>query len=207
MLCQNCKIWIKKHWNYCPVCNEETKKGKERVKFLVLTRMLNTLTEERRLIQASKLPKIAVNHVLIRADYRLFHDYDKFGEYTYRARKGERLVTMSGGFLPPKVWMYYKPVGYPSLNNDKNEVIEEHKFGNQEQLYFSSGSIVPAVDLATRLGATEILIVGDNTVHGERFQEGIKEAMQKLKAYCDLFCFKAENNFDLPYKDLAKFLL
>lgn len=177
------------------------------MKALILTRQLKVCTEERELVEQSSILKIAVNHAPVKSDYRVFHDYSKWIEFNKEIYRGEKLVTVYAGLLvmPDDIWLYYKPVSYPSLNNDKNEIIINHTKGNADELYFYCGSIIPTIDLSIRLGVTELLIMGDNTVHSISFQEKIKEAIKKLKVYTDMYCFKAQNNFDLPYKNLKEF--
>lgn len=180
------------------------------MKALVLTRQLNDLPEELKLISESNILKIAVNHAPARSDYRVFSDYDMWHFYDkpQYINRGERLVTTNAGMLalPNHIWMYYKPVSNPNPNDVRETMIVNHRQVYTQELFYYGGSIIPATDLAIKLGATEILLIADNTVYYEEFQETIKKSMNKLKAYCDISCFKAENNFNLPYKDLAKFL-
>ena len=180
------------------------------MKFLILTRQLNDYPELIEQIRHSDIMKVSVNHTPIKSDYRVFHDYNKWSEYGVKkyAEQGEKLVTVYAGLLvmPKNIWMYYKPVDYPSFNNDKNEVLSEHPRGNAEELYFKGGSIIPSIDLALRLGATDVLVIADNTVYGEKFQDLIKDAIKELKAYANIYCFKADNNLNLPYKNITDFI-
>ena len=179
------------------------------MKALILTRQLEEYPELQEQMEEADMLKIAVNHSPCKADYRVFHDYNKWYEYNKEkyTKRGEKLVTVYGGLLvmPEYIWMYYKPLGYPSFCNDKNEVIKDHKKGGVQELYFDSGSIIPAIDLATRLGAGEILIFADNTVYNTEFKERIIKAILKLKDFSDLYCFKEDNNFNLPYKSFSAF--
>jgi hypothetical protein len=180
------------------------------MKVLILTRQLRDFPEEKKLIDQSSIIKISVNHTPCKSDYRVFSDYDKWHEYqceNYIKRK-EKLITQYAGILvlPRYIWMYYKPVNYPSLHNDKNDIIKDHKKGNFEELFYYGGSIIPSIDLGIRLGATKLLIIGDNKVYYEKFQRHIRESIEKLKVYCDMYCWRQDNNFNLPYENLAKFL-
>lgn len=145
---------------------------------------------------------------MVKADYRVFHDYDKWYVY-YKAgfgRNGEKLVTSySGNLVMPKIiWMYYKTDNSPGLL--RRGLIKGHKKGDTDYLYFNGGSLIPAVDLAIRLGKTDILLIADNKVYSDDFQRHSREAISKLKAYAKIYCFKADNNFNLPYKRLKDFL-
>lgn len=151
-----------------------------------------------------------MNHAPCKSDYRVFSDYDMWHSYDkpQYLNRGEKLITTNAGMLalPNYIWMYYKPVTNFNPDAIRGLIVVNHRQVYTQELFYYGGSIIPAVDLAIKLGATEILLIADNTVHYDEFQETIKKSIGKLKAYCDLFCFKAQNNFNLPFKDLAEFL-
>ena len=135
---------------------------------------------EKSLINKSNLLKIAVNHAPYKADYRVIRDcfYDSYKNYS------DKLIFLDGYII--------KQTDTPNDNNG---------------LYFMGGSITTAIDFTIQQGATDIILIANNTVNGEDFQQCINKGIIELKKYANLYKYTEDGNFDLPFKSIKEFMI
>lgn len=69
---------------------------------------------------------------------------------------------------------------------------------------FKGATIVSAIDYLISKNYDEILIVGDNTVHGEEFQSLIKREIDNLKDRPKIYQY-TNGNFNLPTLSITEF--
>lgn len=167
------------------------------MKCLILTRV-ETSTEEKTLVNQSKLFKLAVNTANYKADLRLFHDsqywqmyLDNYPETLVTRAKESLLIPDHARFI------FY---------NDALEPCTE----NKEELYFEQSSLICSIDFAIKLGFTDILLVADNNVDNinftkDLFESEINRIIKRFTPYANIYQF-SDGNFDLPVMSVGKFL-
>ena len=173
------------------------------MKALIVTRFFKTnhLTDfQKMLIESTSCLKIAVNNSgLNNFDYLLFHDYAHWKSYIAKY-PDKKLITVK-----------YPKRRLESIGLDKHFHLfytscREPNTPNKNDLFFKMGSIIPAIDFVTKEGATEILIVGDNKVHNQTFQESIKKSVKRLSEHALIYQCTESGNFALPTKSVEEFL-
>ena len=150
------------------------------MKALILTNYEVT-QKERYLIECSSVLKIAVNWAWYLADYRVAQD--QYYEDEILSQFSEQLIQ-------------YSP--FP-IQSRKKRITIDHT------LWFSYGSITTAISLAIQKGCEDILLVADNTIHQDKFKQGIKDAVNVLKSKANIYqC--SNGNFELPTISIQEFL-
>lgn len=150
-------------------------------KAIVITRSINDCTdEEKELLNSTEIFKVCVNYARCKCDYRLFHDYGWCSVYatgytepliTYNAAKPlveKRKLDIE------RFHLFYKAVKTPNTLN-------------KDELFFKMGSIIPAIDFCIKSGALNILLIADNKVYNDIFQETIKKCVDELKQHAQIF--------------------
>jgi hypothetical protein len=150
------------------------------MKALILTNAPTTEKEKEK-INNTDILKIAVNVARYKADYRVFRDY---------------WLINPNDFSEPVILLndedYFK-ADFPNTTN-KNE------------LYFNTGTLTTAIDFAIKQGATDILLIADNTLYGEDFQNGINRGIEDLKKHVSIYKYTKQGNFNIQYKSVDKFI-
>ena len=79
---------------------------------------------------------------------------------------------------------------------------------NKNELFFTSGSIIPAIDYCLKNDSKKILLIADNKVYSKIFQKNIKDAVNKMNNISDdinIYQF-SDGNFDLEIKSIKDFI-
>ena len=91
-----------------------------------------------------------------------------------------------------------KALKWLKINFPRDKILH---IGVDTDIYFKYGTIVSAVHYAKQF-AGEVLIIGDNTKHSDKFQNQIKEELSNME---NVYQFR-NGNFNLPAKSLRGFL-
>ena len=167
------------------------------MKAVILTDCESVSNSEKELINESSVFKLAVNRAPYTANIRIFQDFPRFEVMV--SRYSEPLITCD----MVKV--------YPRFKDLESRFGMLYRMGKElndssEELYFNTGTLVPALDYLRKHGYSEILILGDNLKNSKYFQDKINE---QLNLYCDylkIYTFTKFNNFNLPVMSIPEFL-
>lgn len=169
------------------------------MKAFVLTRC-NTISEEDiQLIQSSDIFKICVNNAEYNCNYRLFHDYSHYANFVKYFP--EPLITSYHALQCVEKTAIQKTNRFVMFYNTSDIVNSK----NSNELFFSTGSIIPSIDYCIKQGYKDIILVADNNVYSDNFKTKINEAISKLTKHSNIYQF-SNGNFNLPVKSIKEFI-
>ena len=139
--------------------------------------------KERKLLKDTRIVKVAINQhaEYLKPDYRICTDYGVIGNLLQNYQ--QKIITT-------REWVPNKRLIYAG------------------QISFKGSTIVSCVEYIIQKGFKQILIVGDNTVHSESFQNRINsELVRILDENADIKIFQyRKGNFYLPVKSIKQFM-
>lgn len=169
-------------------------------KAFVLTRCSDVGETEKQLINNSNIFKIAVNNANYKSNVRIFHDYSYYKYFI-------------DNFTEPLITSYHakQSCEYANIKQHLNRFIlfynctRTPNSPKKSELYFETGTIIPAIDYCIKNGFTEILLVADNKAHSQWFQTRINNHLKNLQEHCNLYQFKL-GNFKVSVKSIQQFI-
>lgn len=152
------------------------------MKALILTG-IELSKKDKKILQETDIFKLALNHHAepLNPTCRIISDYTNF-EFTYN------------NYPEPLISVRHHPKGnYLKLI--------------KADIPFRGSTLVAGCEWLYKNGYTNILIIGDNTVHNKDHQETVKQGIKQiLELYPDIKIHQFKNgNFELPQMDLKIF--